>query len=528
MAKAVGIDLGSTNSMVAVLEGGRPVVIANAEGMRATPSVLILKEKKPLIGQIAKRQGTLNPKRTLSSLKRFIGRSFREVTEEIEIAPYSVVSGDNEAVRFEIDDKLYSPEELSALLLRKLVDDASSYLGEAVHDVVISVPAYFNDSQRRGTMDAARIAGLNVLRMINEPTAAALAYGLSTKANETILVFDLGGGKLDVSVLDISDDLFEVRATAGDTHLGGDNFDKEVVKWLATEFEKRHGINLRDDLQALQRLTEAAEKAKVELSTVLETQISLPFISTDAAGPKHLDVNLKRAQFNELTAHLLKRCRAPLETALAEAKITPDDVDQVLLVGASTRVPAVQELVQKVIGKRKINRCLNPDEAVAIGAAIQAGILTGEFKELVLLEITPFSLELETEGGLMNVVIEQNTVFPTRRTRLFSTTEDTRSAVDLYILQSKPEPAKDKHRVGQLRLDGIAPAHQGMPQVSELTFEIDANGIINVSAKGKKAGKEHTVIISDSINLNKTEIEQIMKATKNFSSEDSTDGERTI
>lgn len=500
MAKAVGIDLGTTNCVVAVLEGGRPVVIANAEGMRATPSVLAFKEKKPLIGQIAKRQATLNPERTIYSLKRFIGRRYREVTEEIKTVPYSVVSGQNETVRFEIDDKLYSPEELSAMLLRKLIDDASSYLGEAVHDVVISVPAYFNDSQRRGTMDAARIAGLNVLRIINEPTAAALAYGLPRKTTETILVFDLGGGTLDVSVLDVSDDVFEVRATAGDTQLGGCSFDKEVAEWLTVEFEKRHGINLRHDKQALQRLTEAAEKAIIELSTVLETQIYLPFICTDAAGPKHLDVVLKRAQLNELTAHLLKSCRDSLEAALAEAKITPDDVDQVLFVGGSTRILAVQELVQKIIGKRKINRGVNPDEAVALGAAIQAGILTGELKELILLDITPFSLELETEGGLISKVIEQNTAIPTRKTRLFSTTEDNRSAVDLHILQGDPKLAKENRRVRQFRLDEIVRAHPGRALV-ELTFEIDANGLFNVSAKDNKTGKEHPLIISDSVNM---------------------------
>ncbi|MBS3897256.1 MAG: molecular chaperone DnaK [Dethiobacter sp.] len=486
MAKAVGIDLGTTNSVVAVLKDAHPVVIVNAAGMRTTPSVVAFKENGHLIGQNAKRQSTLNPERTLYSLKRFIGRRYREAAEEIELVSCNVVSGPNEAVRFEIDDKLYAPEELSALLLRKLVDDASSYLGETVHDVVISVPAHFNDSQRRSTMDAAQIAGLNVLRIINEPTAAALAYGFSRKAHETILVFDLGGGSLDVSVLDVSGDLFEVRATVGDTHLGGGNFDKEVTDWLAAEFEKRHGINLRQDKQALQRLTEAAENAKVELSTVLETQISLPFISTAAAAPKHLEVILKRAQFNELTAHLLERCRASLEAALAEAKITADDVDQVLLVGSSTRIPAVQELVRKIIGKREINRCVNPDEAVALGAAIQAGILTGELKELLLLDITPFSLEMETEGGYVSTIIERNTAIPTRCARLFSATGDTQSALNLYLLQGEPKLTKDNRRVGQFKLEGIAPTHPDLPQVIEITFEIDANGIFNVTAQDKK------------------------------------------
>ncbi|MBS3886924.1 MAG: molecular chaperone DnaK [Dethiobacter sp.] len=517
MAKAIGIDLGTTNSVMAVLEGGHLVVIANAEGMRTTPSVVAFQEKERLVGQLAKRQGTLNPERTLYSLKRFIGRSCREVAAEIELVPYSVVSAANHAVRFEIDDELYSPEELSAMVLRKLADDASSYLGETVHDVVISVPACFNDSQRRGTMDAAQIAGLNVLRIINEPTAAALAYGLNRKKSETILIFDLGGGTLDVSVLDISDELLEVRATAGDTHLGGDNFDKEVADWLAAEFEKRHAINLSNNKQALQRLREAAERAKVELSTVLETQISLPFICADAAGPKHLDVKLGRAQFNELTAQLLERCRAPLEAALAEAKITAAEVDEVLLVGGSTRIPAVQELVQKTIGKRQIKRGVNPDEAVALGAACQAGILTGELKEPMLLDITPFPLELEAESGLISKVFEQNTAIPTRRTQLYSTAEDSQSALSFQLLQGQPELAKDDRLLGQLKLAGITPTLRKSPQMIEITFELDANGILNLSAKDKSTGKEQTISLSRSINFAKTELAQIIENADHLS-----------
>ncbi len=480
MAKAVGIDLGTTTSMIAVLEDGRPLVIANAECMRATPSMVSIREEEHLIGQFAKRQGTLHAERTLYSLKRFIGRRYGEVTKELEIVPYNVVSGSNEAVRFKIDNQLYSPEELTAKLLRKLADDASAYLGEAVRDVVISVPANYNDSQRRSTIDAAQIAGLNVLRIINEPTATALAYGYAKNANETILIFDLGGGKLDVSVLDVNDDVFEVRATAGDTQLGGCDFDKEVVKWLLTEFEKRYGIELQKNKSALQRLTEAAENAKIELSTVLETQINLPFISTGNSDFKHLEVNLKRTKFNELTAHLLERCRVPLEAALTEAKITADDLDQVLLVGGSTRIPAVQELVQKIVGKREMNRGVNPDEAVAVGAAIQAGILTGELKEQVILDITPFSLELETADGLISKIVEQNSTIPTRSTRLFTMPEDNQTA-EIYILQGESVTAKDKRRIGQFKLDGNAPL---LPdRIIEVTFELDANGIFNLSAR---------------------------------------------
>lgn len=519
MAKAVGIDLGTTNSVVAVLEGGEPAVIANAEGARTTPSVVAFKGSERLVGQIAKRQGTLNPDKTLYSVKRFIGRKYAEVAEEISIVPYRVVAGPNDAVRLDVDGKLYSPEEISALVLRKLVDDASAYLGETVKDVVITVPAYFNDAQRQATKDAAVIAGLNVLRIINEPTAAALAYGLDKNTNETILVFDLGGGTFDVSVLDVGDGVFEVRSTNGDTHLGGDNFDKEVVDWLAAEFKKDHGIDLRQDKQALQRLTEAAEKAKTELSSVMETQISLPFITADAAGPKHLDIKLTRAKFNELTRHLVERCRGPIEAALADAKITSNDVDQVILVGGSTRIPAVQELVREMAGGREPNRGVNPDEVVAVGAAIQAGVLTGELKDVVLLDVTPLSLGLETMGGVMTKVMERNTTIPARRTQVFSTADDNQPAVDIHILQGEREMAKDNRLLGQFKLDGIPPAPRGLPQI-EVTFDIDANGILNVSAKDKGTGKEQAITISGSTNLDQADIERMVEDAKRYAAED--------
>lgn len=519
MAKAVGIDLGTTNSVVAVLEGGEPVVIPNAEGARTTPSVVGFKGNERLVGQIAKRQGTLNPEKTLYSVKRFIGRKYSEVSDEIKLVPYKVVPGPNDAVRFEINDRLYSPEEISAMVLRKLVEDASAYLGETVNDVVITVPAYFNDAQRQATKDAATIAGLNVLRMINEPTAAALAYGLGKNNNETILVFDLGGGTFDVSVLDVGDGVFEVRSTNGDTHLGGDNFDKEIVDWLAAEFKKDHGIDLRLDRQALQRLTEAAEKAKAELSTLMEAQISLPFITADANGPKHLDSKLTRARFNELTRHLVERCRGPIQAALADAKISESDVDQVILVGGSTRIPAVQELVKEMAGGREPNRGVNPDEVVAVGAAIQAGVLTGELKNVVLLDVTPLSLGLETMGGIMTKIIERNTTVPTRRTEVFSTADDNQPAVDIQILQGEREMAKDNRLLGQFKLDGIPPAPRGVPQI-EVTFDIDANGILNVTAKDKGTGKAQNITISGSTNLDKVEIERMVADAARYAEED--------
>jgi molecular chaperone DnaK len=519
MAKTVGIDLGTTNSVIAVLEGGEPVVIANAEGARTTPSVVAFKAGERLVGQVAKRQAALNPEKTLSSVKRFIGRKFSEVQDEIKMVPYKVVAGPNEAVRFDIDGKLYSPEEISALVLRKLVDDASQYLGEKIKEVIITVPAYFNDAQRQATKDAGQIAGLQVSRIINEPTAASLAYGLDKKKNETVLVFDLGGGTFDVSILDVGDGVFEVRSTNGDTHLGGDNFDKEIVDWLATEFKKDYGIDLRTDKQALQRLTEAAEKAKTELSTLTETQVSLPFITADASGPKHLDSKLTRAKFDDLTRHLVERCRGPVMAALADARLTAGDIDEVILVGGSTRIPAVQKLVRELTGGREPHRGVNPDEVVAVGAAIQAGVLSGELKDVVLLDVTPLSLGVETLGGVMTRIIERNTTIPARRSQIFSTAEDNQSAVDIHILQGEREMAGDNRSLGQFKLEGIPAAQRGLPQI-DVTFDIDANGILNVTAKDLGSGKEQKITISGSTNLEKNEIERMVHEATRFAEED--------
>ncbi len=436
MGKAVGIDLGTTNSVVAVLEGGKPAVIVNAEGNRTTPSVVSFRDNNErLVGQVAKRQAALNPEKTLYSIKRFVGRRYSEVSSEMELVPYKVVAGAGDNVRFDISGKLYAPEEISAIVLKKLVDDASKYLGEKVTDAVITVPAYFNDSQRQATKDAGKIAGINVLRIINEPTAASLAYGLDKKKNETILVFDLGGGTFDVSVLEVGDGVFEVKSTNGDTHLGGDNFDKMIVDWLAEEFKKDYGIDLRKDKQALQRLTESAEKAKVELSSVNETQISLPFITADASGPKHMEMKLTRAKFDDLTHELVERCRGPVKSALRDAKLNEKDIDEVILVGGSTRIPAVQKLVREMTGGRDPNQSVNPDEVVAIGAAIQAGVLSGEVKDVVLLDVAPLSLGVETLGGVMTRLIERNTTIPMRRSEIFSTAEDNQPAVDINVLQ---------------------------------------------------------------------------------------------
>ena len=520
MGKAVGIDLGTTNSVVAVLEGGKPTVIVNAEGSRTTPSVVAFREGgERLVGHVAKRQAALNPDKTLYSVKRFIGRRYSEVAEERNLVPYKVVPGPNDTVRFDIGGKLYAPEEISAMVLKKLVDDASKYLGEKITDAVITVPAYFNDAQRQATKDAGKIAGLNVLRIINEPTAAALAYGLDKKKNETILVYDLGGGTFDVSILEVGDGVFEVKATNGDTHLGGDNFDKAIVDWLAEEFMKDYGIDLRKDRQALQRLTEAAEKAKIELSTITETQISLPFITADATGPKHLDMKLTRAKFEDLTHHLVERTRGPVLAALADAKLTAKDIDQVILVGGSTRIPAVQRLVRELTGGRDPHQGVNPDEVVAVGAAIQSGVLSGEVKDVLLLDVTPLSLGVETLGGVMSKIIERNTTIPVRRSQIFTTAEDNQPAVDIHVLQGEREMAKDNRTLGQFKLEGIAPAPRGVPQI-EVTFDIDANGILKVSAKDKATGKEQTVTITGSSTLSKEEIDRMVREAEANAAED--------
>ena len=520
MAKAVGIDLGTTNSVVAVMEGGQPTVIINSEGSRLTPSVVAFtKTGERLVGQIAKRQAVLNPENTIYSAKRFIGRRFSEVQSEIKNVPYKVVAGPNDAVRFEMMGKQYAPEEISAQVLRKLADDAAKYLGEKVTDAVITVPAYFNDAQRQATKDAGKIAGLNVLRIINEPTAASLAYGLDKKKNETIMVFDLGGGTFDVSILDVGDGVFEVRATSGDTHLGGDDFDKRLVDWLAEEFRRQQGIDLRKDRQALQRLTEAAEKAKIELSSALETTISLPFVTADATGPKHLEMKLTRAKFDQLTADIVERCVGPVKQALSDAKISERDIDEVILVGGSTRTPAVQSLVRRLTGGKEPNQSVNPDEVVAVGAAIQAAVLAGEVKNVVLLDVTPLSLGVETLGGVMTKLIERNTTIPVRKSEIFSTAEDNQAAVDIHVLQGERELAPDNRTLGNFRLEGIRPAPRGAAQI-EVTFDIDANGILTVTAKDKQSGKEQRITISGSTQLSKEEIDRMVADAQAHSVED--------
>ena len=497
MAKTIGIDLGTTNSVVAVMEGGKPTVIANAEGSRTTPSIVgFSKTGERLVGQLAKRQAILNPEKTIASIKRHMGEDYK----------------------VNIDGKDYTPQEISSMILRKLADDASAYLGEKVTSAVITVPAYFNDAQRQATKDAGKIAGLDVLRIVNEPTAAALAYGLEKEKSEKVLVFDLGGGTFDVSILEIGDGVHEVLSTSGDTHLGGDDFDQKIMDWMCEEFKKQEGIDLRNDKQAMQRVKEAAEKAKIELSSVIETSISLPFITADANGAKHLELSLTRAKFEDLSRDLLNRCKVPVETALKDAGVSKDDINEVVLVGGSSRIPAVQQLVKEYTGKDP-NQSVNPDEVVAVGAAVQAGVLAGEVKDIVLLDVTPLTLGIETLGGVMTPLVPRNTTIPTSKSQVFSTAENNQTAVDIHVLQGERPMAKDNKSLGMFRLDGIPPAMRGLPQI-EVTFDIDANGIVNVSAKDKATNKEQKITITNSSNLSEADIDKMVKEAEANAAED--------
>ena len=519
MGKVIGIDLGTTFSCMAVLEGGEPTVIPNSEGGRTTPSVVAFsKSGERLVGTVARRQAVTNPESTVFSIKRFMGRKYSEVSEEMKIVPYKVVAAANGDAAVEIQGKVYSPPEISAMILQKLKRDAEDYLGEKVTDAVITVPAYFNDSQRQATKDAGKIAGLNVLRIINEPTAASLAYGLDKEHEQTILVFDLGGGTFDVSILDMGEGVFEVKSTNGDTHLGGDNFDKAIVDWMVSEFKRDHGIDLAKDKMALQRLYEAAEKAKIELSTTMTTSINLPFITADENGPKHLDLTLSRAKFNELTADLVNRTVGPVEQALKDANLRADQIDQVILVGGMTRVPAVQDKVRELIGKEP-HKGVNPDEVVAVGAAIQGGVLAGEVKDVLLLDVTPLSLGIETKGGVFTRLIDRNTTIPTKKTEIFSTAEDNQTSVEIHVLQGERDMARYNKTLGKFQLVGIPPAPRGIPQI-EVTFDIDANGILHVSAKDLGTGNEQKITITASSGLDEKDIERMMKDAEAHAEED--------